>query len=157
MNERLGCPMAARPFYLRMEGNNMNEIPDIPFIDENGREVEIKYNYDVPRDNSHEFECVRLTEHFYDSGMHNEYGPDFRKACKVHHSMPLSGKEEKFGQNWHNHLVMCPRCCEAVPVTFKVVSHRIEMHCRKCQKLGHKDGSLIREIDLLKLERIIDG
>ena len=56
-----------------------------------------------------------------------------------------------------NTLEMCPRCCEAVLVKFEVVKYRIEMHYRKCQKLGHKDGSLIKEIPFTDFKRIIEG
>ena len=99
-------------------------------------------------------ECVQLTEALYNNGIHM----DCRKACKIHNHMPLSGKEEKYGQNWANSLEMCPRCCEAVPVRFVVVDHRtIEVRCRRCEKLKHKFVSLIKTIEQTELRMIIDG
>jgi hypothetical protein len=54
----------------------------------------------------------------------------------------MTAKERKYGKNDLDHLVLCPRCVDAVPV-------RIEdgkMYCRKCETLQHVDGALIAEI-----------
>jgi hypothetical protein len=80
---------------------------------------------------------------------------------KQHTSPELSGKEKKYGRNWLNHLVMCPRCCEGVPVKFLKTEQGYEMHCRKCETLGHIEGSLIKIFNLLAGEpdvrKIMDG
>jgi len=72
----------------------------------------------------------------------------------------LSGKEKKYGRNYLQHMVMCPRCCEAVPVKLIITEdNHYELHCRKCMTLGHKDGSLIGWYDGNKIDygRIIEG
>lgn len=53
-----------------------------------------------------------------------------------------------------DHLVMCPRCGDAVPVFIRTVtrvdrfgeSTTKEIHCLKCHHFGHKDGTFIKEI-----------
>ena len=60
-----------------------------------------------------------------------------------------------YGPNEANKLYMCSRCADAVPVFLrKIISTdnihgetlTIEIHCRKCDYHGHKDGSLIQSI-----------
>ena len=60
--------------------------------------------------------------------------------------------DPKYGPNEANKLYMCPRCADAVPVFIrKIISTDnihgekliVEIHCRKCDYHGHKDGSLI--------------
>ncbi len=61
-------------------------------------------------------------------------------------------EDQKYGPNEANKLFMCPRCADAVPVFIrKIISTDnihgekmiVEIHCRKCDYHGHKDGSLI--------------
>jgi len=63
--------------------------------------------------------------------------------------------DPKYGPNEANKLYMCPRCAEAVPVFIRKIIATdnihgeqlvVEIHCRKCDYHGHKDGSLIESI-----------
>lgn len=54
-----------------------------------------------------------------------------------------------------DHLVMCPRCADAIPVFIRKVQSvdkftgltvRQEVHCIKCYVYGHKDGTYIGEL-----------
>jgi hypothetical protein len=63
--------------------------------------------------------------------------------------------DPKYVPNEANKLYMCPRCADAVPVFIrKIISTDnihgeqliVEIHCRKCDYHGHKDGSLIESI-----------
>ena len=63
--------------------------------------------------------------------------------------------DPKYGPNEANKLYKCPRCADAMPVFIrKIISTDnihgekliVEIHCRKCDYHGHKDGSLIESI-----------
>jgi len=128
----------------------MKDIPDIDFVHEDGSVAELIPAEKVERNVC---ECVELNESLNDNGFHI----DVRKACKVHNHMPMYGKENTYGQNWFPELFLCPRCVDAVPVGFRVRAKRIEAYCRKCDKLGHKDGSQLFWVKDTDLKRIIDG
>ena len=60
--------------------------------------------------------------------------------------------DHKYGPNEASKLYMCPRCADAVPVFIRKILSRdkihgeqliVEIHCRKCDYYGHKNGSLI--------------
>jgi hypothetical protein len=74
---------------------------------------------------------------------------------------PLSGPEKKYGHNEWETLELCPVCCCANPVKVVLKENEVELHCKKCIKLGSIKGSLIRTvtIDWTKdsINRIIDG
>ena len=61
-------------------------------------------------------------------------------------------ENHEYGPNEASKLYMCPRCVNGVPVFIrKIISTDnihgekliVEIHCRKCDYHGHKDGSLI--------------
>jgi hypothetical protein len=63
--------------------------------------------------------------------------------------------DQKYGLNEANKLYMCSRCADAVPVFIrKIISTDnihgekliVEVHCRKCDYHGHKNGSLIESV-----------
>jgi len=62
----------------------------------------------------------------------------------------LSANEKKYGKNDLDHLQLCPRCNERMPVRVKMdfENRRVRWYCRKCEFLGHTDGALIREWDM---------
>ena len=60
--------------------------------------------------------------------------------------------DPKYGPNEANNLYTCSRCADAVPVFIRKIMSTdnihgeqlfVEIHCRKCDYHGHKDGSLI--------------
>jgi len=59
----------------------------------------------------------------------------------------MSAIEKKYGKNELDHLQMCPRCREAVPVRVEMdYKHRkVRWYCRKCEASGHTKGALIKE------------
>ena len=88
-----------------------------------------------------------------------EYGQPYEQQrflvpVKAH---MLSGKERKYGQNWAKSLHMCPRCCEAVPIGFRIRSGRLEAYCRKCDKLRHVKGSHLFWVKEPDFKKVIDG
>ena len=56
----------------------------------------------------------------------------------------------KYGKNELDHLELCPRWVDAVPVYLRTISDRfetnVEIHCLKCKYYGHKDGTFIKEL-----------
>ena len=56
----------------------------------------------------------------------------------------------KYGKNELDHLELCPRCADAVPVFLRTISDRfetnVEVHCLKCRYYGHKDGTFIKNL-----------
>ena len=59
----------------------------------------------------------------------------------------ISAIEKKYGKNELDHLQMCPRCREAVPVRVEMgfKNRKLRWYCRKCEASGHIDGALIKE------------
>jgi len=59
--------------------------------------------------------------------------------------------ESKYGKNELDDKVFCPRCCCAVPVFIRKTTDRFgsssEIHCLKCRHHGHKDGTIIKELN----------
>ena len=62
----------------------------------------------------------------------------------------------KYGKNEYHHLVMCPRCADAVPVFIRKVitvdsihgmRQKEELHCRKCDYYGHTDSTFIKDVN----------
>jgi hypothetical protein len=57
----------------------------------------------------------------------------------------------KYGKNELNHLVLCPRCTDTVPVFLRSISDRyhskLEAHCLRCHYYGHKDGTFIKDLN----------
>jgi len=62
----------------------------------------------------------------------------------------LSAKEKKYGKNDLDHLQLCPRCIDAVPVRVEMdyKKRKVRWYCRKCEFLGQVDVALIREWDM---------
>lgn len=64
--------------------------------------------------------------------------------------------DPKYGPNEAERWYMCPRCADAVSVFIRKITsidsiygenQLEEIHCRKCDYYGHKDGSLIETQD----------
>jgi hypothetical protein len=55
----------------------------------------------------------------------------------------LTSSEKKYGMNEMSHLVVCPRDVCAVPVALIMNDSVLEVWCKKCITLGHKDGAYI--------------
>ena len=56
--------------------------------------------------------------------------------------------DPKYGKNELDHLVMCPRCVDAVPVYLRTISDRfetkVEIRCLKCRYYGNVEGTFIK-------------
>jgi hypothetical protein len=59
-------------------------------------------------------------------------------------------KEEKYGKNDLDHLQLCPRCVDAVPVRVEMdyTNRKVRWFCRKCETLKHIEGALIKEWEM---------
>jgi hypothetical protein len=63
--------------------------------------------------------------------------------------------DPKYGKNDLDHLEMCSRCSDAVPVfirkvitvdSFHGMQQKEELHCRKGAYYGNKDGTYIKKL-----------
>jgi len=69
----------------------------------------------------------------------------------------MTAKEIKYGKNDLIHRLLCPRCVGAVPIKLIEREGMIEIHCRKCIKLGHKDGSFIQIMGPIRKRKAMGG
>ena len=62
----------------------------------------------------------------------------------------ISAKEKKYGKNDLDHLQLCPRCIDSVPVRVEMDfgNRKVRWYCRKCEVSGQVEGALIKEWDM---------
>ena len=59
----------------------------------------------------------------------------------------MSAKEKKYGRNDLDHLQLCPRCNDTVPIRVEMdfKNRKVRWYCRRCEYSGNSNSALIRE------------